>query len=96
MAASAFLITFLAYLVIGAVPPIFAVYIVHVRFLGGIAVSTIVGIIAAVIGGLIDTLFLAALPDILVIAGTVDIVPPLIVSVTITTIFGLVSATNSG
>ena len=94
MTTAEFFITLLAYLVTGALPPMIAVYLIRVRFLGGIVVSTLVGVIAAVIGGLVDTVLLRTIPDLLVIGGTVDIVPPFIASIVVTAVFGLVSSTN--
>jgi hypothetical protein len=92
---TAFIITFLTYLVAGAVPPIVAYYVLRVSFLGGAPAATLVGILAAVIGGLIDTIFLAGLPDLVVIAGAVDVVPPVVASLLLTILYALVSSSNA-
>jgi len=88
------IIAFLTYLVAGAVPPIIGHYIVRLEFLGGIWVATLVGVIAAVMGGLAVSLFLPGLPDLVVIAGSVDAIPPIVASVLMTTLFALVSSSN--
>jgi hypothetical protein len=91
---SAFLITFLTYIVTGAIPPLVAYYAIRVNFLGRAPAAVLVGVIAAVIGGLIDTILLTGIPDLLVIAGAVDAAPPLIASIVLTTLFALVSSSN--
>jgi hypothetical protein len=91
-----FAIIFLVYVVTGTIPPVIAHYLIRVNFLGGTWSATIVGVIAAVMGGLAQALFLPGMPDLVVVAGAVDIVPPLLGSVLVTTIFGIVSSTNSG
>ena len=89
-----FVITFLTYIVAGSIPPLGAAYLLRISFLGGPGAAILVGIIGAVIGGLLDSLILTTIPDLLVIAGIVDTVPPFLASVVLTTLFGLVSATN--
>ncbi|MFP4113190.1 MAG: hypothetical protein ACOCZB_00160 [Spirochaetota bacterium] len=91
----AILIAFLTYLVAGAVPPLAAHYLLRIRFLGGAVASALVGVIGAVLGGLAQTMFLSSIPDLVVIAGTVDIVPPVVGSILITVVFALVSSSNS-
>lgn len=89
------IIAFLIYLVAGAIPPIIGHYLIRLEFLGGIWVATLVGVVAAVMGGLAVTLFLPGMPDLLVVAGAVDAVPPIVASVLITTLFALVSSSNN-
>ena len=91
---AALAITFLTYLVTGALPPIVAHYLMRVDFLGGAWAASAVGVIAAVLGGLAQTVLLPGLPDLIVIAGAVDAIPPLVASVLVTLIFALVSGTN--
>lgn len=91
---AALVITFLAYLVAGAAPPLLAHHVLRVRFLGGAWAAALVGVIGAVIAGLVDTLFLIELGDLVVIAGAVDIVPPLLGSIALTVLFGLVTSSN--
>ncbi len=88
------IISFLIYIVAGAVPPIIAHYVIRLGFLGGVWVAMLVGVIASVMGGLAVILFLPGLPDLLVIAGSVDAIPPIVASVVVTTIFALVSSSN--
>ena len=90
MTTTAFLITLLVYFVTGAFPPVIAHYLIRTRFLGGIAAAVVVGIIAAVIGGFARTLF-TALPDLIVVAGVVDPVWPLLAAAIVTTLYGVVS-----
>ncbi|MFW6312985.1 MAG: hypothetical protein ACOC2N_03790 [Spirochaetota bacterium] len=89
------IIAFLTYLVAGAVPPIIAYYVIRLDFLGGIWTATLVGVIAAVMGGLAVTLFAPGMPDLLVISGSVDAVVPLVASAIVTTLFALVSSSNN-
>lgn len=92
---STFTITLLTYIVTGALPPLIAFYLFRVSFLGGVWSATLVGVVAAVIGGLIDTIFLTTIPDLVVLAGAVDLIPPLVTSIVVTTLFGLVSSSNA-
>lgn len=91
---SGFIITLLTYVVAGALPPLIAVYLLNVSFLGGVWGGSLVGVVAAVIGGLLDTIVLTMVPDLIVLAGAVDVVPPLVTSIIVTTLFGLVSSSN--
>ncbi len=90
MILESFAIILLTYLVAGTLPPVVAHYLFGTRFLGGIAAALLVGVIGAVCGGLAHTV--AAIPDVLVIGGTVEIVWPLLASIGLTAIFALVSA----
>lgn len=91
---AAFLITFLTYLVAGAAPPLVGHYAFRVEFLGGAWAASLVGIIGAVAGGLVDTILLTELGDLLVLAGAVDVVPPLVGSIALTVLFALVTSSN--
>jgi hypothetical protein len=91
--AIAFVITALTYVVTGGVPPIVAHYGLGVRFIGGTWFAILVGLIVAVVGGLIAVL-VPNLPDLIVVANAVDIVPPLIASVAMTTVHGVISKSN--
>lgn len=91
---AAFAITLLTYLVAGAAPPLVAHYLLRIRFLGGAWAASLVGVIGAVIAGLADALFLIELGDLLVLAGAVDIVPPLVGSIALTVLFALVTSSN--
>ncbi|HKJ84468.1 MAG TPA: hypothetical protein VKA06_00250 [Spirochaetia bacterium] len=88
------IIAFLTYVVTGALPPIIGHYLIRVQFLGGIWVATLVGVIAAVMGGLAVTLFMPDLPDLVVIAGSVDAVPPVAASLIVTSLVALVSSSH--
>jgi hypothetical protein len=90
MTTEAFAITLLVYLVAGAIPPMIAHYAMRAHFLGGIAAASLVGIIAAVAGSLAKTL-VPGIPDLIVIAGAVDVVWPLAGSIALTVLFALVS-----
>lgn len=90
MITESFVITFLAYLVTGTLPPVFAHYVLRARFLGGTAAALLVGVIAAVTGGLMQTIL--GVPDLLVIGGTVEILWPLLTSIALTALYALVSA----
>jgi hypothetical protein len=91
---AAFAITFLTFLVAGTLPPVFAAYVVRVRFLGGVWAAIAVGVLAAFLGGLIDTLWLDRIGDLIPIAGEVDAAPPLGMSLLLTTLYAIISATN--
>jgi hypothetical protein len=91
-----FVITAITYLLAGMVPAIVTHYLFRPGFIGGIWAAIVVGLIAAFIGGLIDTFFLAAVPDLIAIGQTVDAGPPLILATVVTIIFALVSRSNSG
>ncbi len=91
---AAFVITFLTYLVAGAAPPLLAHYVLRVAFLGGAWAASLVGIIGAVVAGLVDTVLLIDLGDLVVLAGAVDIVPPLVGSIVLTVLFALVTSSN--
>lgn len=88
------LIIFLTYLVAGILPPAIAVYLLRTDFLGGVWVALLVGVIGAFLGGLVDALFLDSLGDVLELAGSVDVVPPLVFSVVLTVVYGLISRSN--
>lgn len=90
---SAYVITALAYVVSGSVPPVVAYYMMKVRFLGGIWVAMLIGLLGAALGGLAETL-VPAVPDLLLIAGAVDIVPPFLVATFLTFVYGLISRSN--
>lgn len=91
MTTEAFAITLLVYLVSGAIPPMIAHYAMRARFLGGIGAASLVGIIAAVAGSLARTV-IPGVPDLVVVAGAVDVVWPLVGSIALTALFALVSA----
>jgi hypothetical protein len=88
------LIIFLTYVVAGAIPPTLAAYVLRTRFLGGAWAAIAVGVIAAFLGGLADSLFLDLLGDMLVIGRAVDVVPPLVASTVFTVAYGLISRSN--
>ena len=90
------IITALTYILAGMIPALIAQYLFRARFIGGIWVAIIVGLVGAFGGGLVKTFFLASAPDIIPIGGTVDAGPPLIVSIAVTVLFALVSKSNSG
>lgn len=92
---AAITITFLTYLVTGAIPPAIAHYLLRVAFLGGIWAASLAGVVAAVLGGLLRTLFLPEMPNLIVIAGVVDLVPPLTASIVVTALFAFVSSSNN-
>ncbi len=89
MITESFVITFLAYLVTGTLPPVVAHYILRVRFLGGTVAALLVGIIAAVAGGLVQTIL--GVPDLLVIGGIVEVFWPLLASIGLTALYAVVS-----
>ncbi len=89
-----FVITAITHLIAGMVPPLVANYILKSKFIGGIWAAIIVGLIASFVGGLVDTFFLTALPDIIPIARVVDAGPPLILATGATILFALVSRSN--
>jgi len=91
---SRFVTTAIVYVVAGMIPPLIAVYVVRVRFIGGVWAATLVGLVAAFAGGMADTVFLPNLPDLVVVGNAVDAGPPLIASVAFTVLFGLVSRSN--
>lgn len=95
MTTASFVITFLVYIVAGSIPPLLAHFLLRVRFLGGPWAASLVGTIGAVVAGLVDTIFLTTLGDLIVIAGAVDLVPPIVGSVVLTAVYGLVSSSNS-
>jgi hypothetical protein len=88
------LIIFLTYLVAGVLPPALAVYLFRVQFLGGAWAALAIGVIGGFVGGLVDTLLLDVIGDMLIVAGAVDIVPPLVVSILFTVTYGLISRSN--
>jgi uncharacterized membrane protein YeaQ/YmgE (transglycosylase-associated protein family) len=87
--------TAVVYVVAGMLPPLFAIYVLRTKFVGGVWVATIVGLVGAFAGGLIDTMFLTALPDLILVGAVVDAGPPLLVSLVFTVLFGIVSRSNS-
>ena len=87
-------ITFLAYLVVGTVPAIIAALLLRVRFLGGVWMAMLVGVVSAVIGGLIDTIFMDGMSDLLPIGGFVDVAVPLGLTLVVLTAFGFISRSN--
>jgi len=91
--AIAYVITALTYVVTGGVPPIIGHYLLRIQFLGGVWFSILVGLIGAVVGGLAGVI-LPGLPELIVIANAVDIVPPLVASVILTSIHAVVSRSN--
>jgi uncharacterized membrane protein YeaQ/YmgE (transglycosylase-associated protein family) len=91
MTTETFAITLLVYLVAGAVPPMVAHYTMRTRFLGGIVAGALVGVIAAV-GASLAVSVAPGVPDLVVVAGAVDIVWPLLGSVVLTALFAVVSA----
>jgi uncharacterized membrane protein YeaQ/YmgE (transglycosylase-associated protein family) len=91
-----FIITAITYLIAGMVPAIAAHYIFRPGFIGGIWTAMVVGLIAAFVGGLIDTFFLTSVPDLIPIGRIVDAGPPLILATVVITLFALVSRSNSG
>lgn len=92
---STYVIIALVYVVSGTIPPVIAHYMMKVRFLGGIWVAMLIGIVGAALGGLAETL-VPAVPDLLLIAGAVDIAPPFLVATFLTFIYGLISRSNDG
>lgn len=86
-------ITALAYIVTGGLPPVAAHYGMRVQFLGGVWPATLIGLIGAVLGGLLATI-IPGIPELLVIADAVDIVPPFVTASGLTIIYGLISRTN--
>ena len=88
------IITALTYMVGGAVPPVVAHYALRVRFLGGIWLALAVGVFSAALGGVIDTLLADVIPDLLVIAGAVDVAPPVLMSIAVTAIYSALSRSN--
>lgn len=91
-----FIITAITFLIAGMLPVLIAKYLLHRRFLGGVWAALVVGLVAAFLGGLIDTFFLAPIPDLIPIGGVVDAGPPLILATTVTILFALVSRSNAG
>ncbi len=91
-----FVITAIAYLTAGMLPPLVAYYLLQARLIGGVWAAVVVGLIASFVGGFIDTLFLTAIPDLIPIGRTVDAGPPLIVATVVTILFVLVSQSNTG
>lgn len=89
-----FLVTAIVYVVSGMLPPLIAFYALRVRFIGGIWAAILVGLIGAVTGGLLDTLFLGSFPDIILIGHIVDAGPPIAVAIVMTSVFALVSHSN--
>lgn len=88
-----FVITSLTFLVAGATPAVISHYLLRTKFIGGVWAGMLVGVLGAVLGGLLVTL-LEGIPDMLVIAKSVDIVPPLFFGVLITVLYGLISRSN--
>jgi len=91
-----FVITAIAYLVAGMVPPLVANYLFHSRFIGGVWAAIVVGLISSFLGGLVDIFFLTAIPDLIPIGKVVDAGPPLILATLTTILFVLVSKSNDG
>lgn len=94
MTTAAFVITLLTYVVAGSGPPLIAHHILRIRFLGGAWAASLVGLLGAVLAGLVHTIFLVELGDLIVLAGAVDVVPPLVGSIVLTVLFALVTASN--
>lgn len=93
------LLTALAFLACGALPPLVVAVLFRVRFLGSLWLAIALGVIGASIGGLLDTVILsiageALLPRFLLLAGTVDLLPPAIGAIVTTALFTLVSRSN--
>lgn len=89
-----FLITGLTYIVAGLLPAALAVYLLRIRFLGSIWGASVVGLVGAFAGGMLDVTLLSDLPDLLLIAGMVDTVQPLAGSLILLTLYALVSRSN--
>ncbi|MFW5836029.1 MAG: hypothetical protein ACOCVK_01345 [bacterium] len=94
MTIAAFVITLLTYIVTGSGPPLIGHYLLRIRFLGGAWAASLVGMLGAVLAGLLDTVFLMERGDLIVLAGVVDVVPPLVGSIVLTVLFALVTASN--
>lgn len=90
------IVTALVFLVAGAVPPLLAHYLAGVRFMGGPWLASVIGVIGAATGSIIDALFLRNLTDLIALGGAVEIVPPLAGSLLFTVIYGFVSHSNFG
>ena len=79
----------LTYFVIGLGVTIVFHYLLHRRFLGQFWGGLAVGLIGSFLGGTLD--FLVFDLDLVPIAGTVDLVPPVVTSVVLVWIFSLIS-----
>ena len=90
----AVVITVLTYLVGGALPPVIAYYAFGVRFLGGIWLALAIGVFAAAVGSVLATLAGGSIPDLVVVAGAVDLVPPVVMSIAVTLVYSAVSRSN--
>lgn len=88
------LVTFLIFVVAGAVPALFSHYVIKAKLLGGPWIGSLIGIIGAVIGSLADALFLSELPELLPIGGAADIVPPAVGSIALVALYAVISASN--
>lgn len=89
-----FIIIVLTFLVSGSVPPVVAHYAFNARFLGGVAGGTIVGILAAALGSVLISVIPLPVPELIVLAGTLDVVPPVLSAVLATVLFALSSGSE--
>ena len=87
-------ITALTYIAAGLLPAVIAVYLIRIRFLGAIWGASLVALVGAFAGAILDATVLT-MPHILSIAGTVDIVPPIAGSIILPVLLGLVSRSNT-
>ncbi|TVQ22577.1 MAG: hypothetical protein EA382_11870 [Spirochaetaceae bacterium] len=89
-----FLIIVLTFLVSGSIPPVVAHYAFGARFLGGLIAGAIVGILAAALGSVLASVLPIEVPELIVLAGALDIVPPILSAVVATLLFALASGSS--
>jgi hypothetical protein len=89
-----FVVTLLVFIVAGSIPALLGHFLLGVRFLGGPWVAALVGVIGAAIGSTVDALFLPMIPDLLVIGGATDTVPPLVSAIILVVLYGFISQSN--
>lgn len=88
-----YLIIGLTYFVIGLAVAFVFYYLLQRPFLGRFWGSLVVGLIGSFVGGMLDFLLLGF--DLLLLADTVDVVPPLITSVILVWLYSNVSRRES-
>lgn len=82
-----FLITGVAYAVSGFGIALIAVLIFRERLSGRVGATALVSLIGAFAGGILDSLLLDSIGDVILLGGIVDIGPALVVSVVLTAVY---------
>lgn len=82
-----YLITGVAYAACGLLVSLLAAFLFRIRLSGRIAAATIVSVVAAFLGGIVDNLLLDSFPDLIVLGGVVDIGPALIAALVFQAVF---------